>query len=169
MKPDLFWIPGQWPGNLALITRPRGGDWLDDEAAGWREAGLDCIVSLLETDEQVQFDLAREAEAAENNGIQFISFPIQDLGVPADRTAAMSVLTVLVSALEAGKNVAVHCRQGIGRSGLLAAGLLIFAGIPPKAAIRTVSLARGRGVPETQEQRLWLERLPSALVVPLHG
>ena len=60
-----------------------------------------------------------------------------------------------------GKNVAVHCRQGIGRSGLIAAGLLTTSGIPPDEAIQIVSTARRLAVPETMDQRLWVEQLPT--------
>lgn len=63
MKPDLFWIPGPWRGRLAVATRPRGGDWLEDEAAGWRRAGIDVVVSLLEEHEAGQLDLHGEAQA----------------------------------------------------------------------------------------------------------
>ncbi len=52
MTPDLFSIPGHWAGRLAIVTRPRGGDWLEDETAGWQQVGLDVIVSLLEADLQ---------------------------------------------------------------------------------------------------------------------
>src|SRR5215472_3508891 len=58
MKPDLFWIPGPWRGRLAVATRPRGGDWLEDELRSWREAGVDLSVSLLEPDEAAQLDLS---------------------------------------------------------------------------------------------------------------
>jgi hypothetical protein len=77
MNPDLFWIPGPWPGRLAIVTRPRGGDWLDDEASGWRRAGVDVVVSLLESAEAAQLDLLNEPRAAEANSIRFVSFPIQ--------------------------------------------------------------------------------------------
>ena len=87
MKPDLFFIPGPWRGRLAVATRPRGADWLEDEAIGWRRAGIDVIVSLLEEDEAAQLDLVDEPEAAEANGMSFISFPIPDRGVPASATA----------------------------------------------------------------------------------
>ncbi len=36
-----------WRGRLAIATRPRGGDWLEDEARGLRAAGLDAGVSCL--------------------------------------------------------------------------------------------------------------------------
>jgi protein-tyrosine phosphatase len=69
-------------------------------------------------------------------------------------------------ALENGKNVAVHCRQGIGRSGLFAAGVLAGSLLDPEQAFEIVSSARGLPVPETPEQRSWIQRLsakPSAV------
>ncbi len=161
MNPDLFWIPGPWSGRLAIITRPRGGDWLVDEVKGWRRAGIDMVVSLLEADEAAQLDLAREAEAAEASNIRFVSFPIPDRGTPASTTAALSLITVIADSLRNSKNVAVHCRQGIGRSGMIAAGVLVNSGINPEQAIETVSLARGQMIPETRGQRQWLKELPS--------
>ena len=50
MSPDLYWIVGPWRGRLAIAARPRGGDWLDDELSGWRQAGIDVVVSLLENE-----------------------------------------------------------------------------------------------------------------------
>ena len=161
MKPDLFWIPGPWYGRLAVAARPRGGDWLEDEASGWRRAGIDVIVSLLEADEAAQLDLVDEAKAAGANGIRFISFPIPDRGVPASAPAAVSLIAAISDALESGQNVAVHCRQGVGRLGLIAAGDLASAGIDPERAIEVVSSARGQTVPETSDQRLWVQQLPS--------
>src|SRR6266849_5622931 len=160
MKPDFFWIPGPWRGRLAVAARPRGGDWLEDEVSGWRRAGIDVIVSLLEEDEATQLDLVDEAKAAEANGIRFISFPIPDRGVPASAPAAASPIAAISDALDKGNNVAVHCRQGIGRSGLIAAGVLASSGLNPERAIEVVSSARGQTVPETPDQRLWVQRLP---------
>jgi protein-tyrosine phosphatase len=146
---------------LAIVTRPRGGDWLDDEASGWRRAGVDVVVSLLESEEAAQLNLLDEPRAAETNGIRFVSFPIADRGVPASAPAAMSLITDIASTLEEGKNVAMHCRQGIGRSGLIAVGALAASGISLERAIQVVSSARGLAIPETAEQLSWLQQLPS--------
>jgi len=169
MTPDLFWIPGPWRGRLAIATRPRGGDWLEDEAAALRRAGIDTVVSLLESDEAEQLGLSREQAAATKNGIHFRSFPIPDRGVPSSTQKALSLMADIANALDDGKNVAVHCRQGIGRSGLIAAGVLMTTGMNPTRAAQTVTSARGLAVPETPAQRQWLESLASALPVSKSG
>ena len=165
MNPDLFWIPGPWRGRLAVATRPRGGDWLEEEAAGWRRAGLGLVVSLLEEEEAAELELAHEVDVAASNGIEFISFPIPDRGVPTSMPAVLSLLKRIVEALDEGKKVAVHCRQGIGRSGLIAAGVLKSSGIGTEREIEVVSTARGLTVPETPAQLQWIHHLPSEHLV----
>jgi protein-tyrosine phosphatase len=165
VKPKLFWIPGPWRGKLAVASRPRGGDWLEDEIQGWRKAGLDVVVSLLEEDEAAQFELAHEGEVAESKGVGFISFPIPDREVPASTQEALSLFSTVAAALEEGKNIAVHCRQGIGRSGLIAAGVLLTSGMSVDKALEVVGAARGEAVPETPAQLQWIKHLPSEHLV----
>jgi protein-tyrosine phosphatase len=165
MNPDLFWVPGPWRGRLAVVARPRGGDWLEDEASGWRRAGLDLVISLLEKEEAAQLELLNEGHVAESNSVKFIFFLILDLGVPKSMPAALSLLRDIAEALEEGKNVAVHCRQGIGRSGLIAAGVLMTSGIGVEKAIQVVSAARGQTVPETPAQLEWIRHLPAERLV----
>jgi protein-tyrosine phosphatase len=165
MIPDLFWIPGPWPGRLAIAGRPRGGDWLGDEARGLRRAGVDLVVSLLERDEAAQLGLADEARVAEASGLGFLSFPIPDRGIPVSAPAAASLVATLAGSLEAGMNVAVHCRQSVGRSGLVAAAVLASSGFDPETAIAMVSAARGEPVPETGKQHAWILQL-QARVTP---
>jgi protein-tyrosine phosphatase len=114
------------------------------------------VVSLLTPDEVVEFDLEKEAEACQNHGIEFMCFPIPDRGVPASRQEASAFLKRICQFLAAGQSVAVHCRQGIGRSGLIAGSLLILCGVTPEDAISRISQARGCVVPETAEQQEWL-------------
>ena len=165
MKPKLFWIPGRWRGRLAVATRPRGGDWLEDEISSWRKAGLDVVISLLEENEAEQFELGRERAVTESKGLRFVSFPIPDRGVPASTREALALFNSIAAALEEGQNVAVHCRQGIGRSGLIATGVLLTSGMGVEKAIEAVSTARGATVPETSAQLQWIKHLPSEKLV----
>jgi protein-tyrosine phosphatase len=156
MRTELFWTQGPAPGRLAIMPRPRGGDWLADEIQSWRAAGVDVVVSLLTPDEVGSFELAEEERLCVANGIQFVSFPITDRSVPLSKPAALMLAMRLAKDLASGKNIAIHCRQGIGRAGLIGASVLIQLGIESDAAIKQISTARGCPVPETLEQKAWI-------------
>lgn len=81
--------------------------------------------------------------------------------MPASTPDALALLRDIAATLEEGKTVAVHCRQSIGRSGLIAAGVLLTSGIKADKAIDVVSAARGQSIPETAAQLRWLRHLPS--------
>jgi protein-tyrosine phosphatase len=157
MNPKLYWIGGPWPGRLAISARPRGGDWLEDEVSGWRRAGVDAVVSLLTPPENKDLQLAEESKLAQAHGLSFVSLPIEDRGVPPSWEDASRAITKATEMLQQGKNVAVHCRQGIGRSGILAAAILIKSGSTPGDALTQISGARGLTVPETSEQMAWIQ------------
>src|SRR5437870_809053 len=87
MTTKLYWIEGPWPGRLAILPRPRGGEWLEDEVQSWQQSGLDVVLSLLTQEEIADLALTREAELCQVYGVQFLSFPIEDRGTPASRRA----------------------------------------------------------------------------------
>lgn len=144
-----------------MASRPRGGDWIEDEIEAWQQAGLDVVVSLLEEQEAAQFELGHEGDVAKSKGVRFISFPIPDRGVPTSTREAHSLFSTVAATLEEGKNVAVHCRQGIGRSGLIATGVLLTSGMGVDKALEVVSAARGESIPETPTQLQWIKHLPA--------
>jgi protein-tyrosine phosphatase len=156
MWTELHWVNGPWPGRLALAARPRGGDWLEDELAAWREAGVNAVVSLLTPDEERDLELSEEKRKTLAKGLDFVSLPIEDRGVPGDENGVRATVERVNRLLSEGKNVALHCRQGIGRTGLLASCLLVSQGLSPGDAEVTLSAARGVPVPETEEQRRWI-------------
>ncbi len=163
MYTELHWMDGPWPGKLAISAPPRGGDWLDEELASWHKSGVDEVVSLLTPEEVDSLELQNEAAYSRNSGMQFRSFPITDRRVPASKRDTLRFIEDLDSDLTSGKNISIHCRQGIGRAGLIAASLLIARGLQPADAFDRISVARGISVPETEEQRAWVEALASEL------
>jgi protein-tyrosine phosphatase len=138
------------------MPRPRGGDWLEDEVRSWRRSGVDVVLSLLTPDEIAELSLADEQELCRANGIQLLSFPITDRGVPSSKQATLEIVTKLAEYLTDGKCVVIHCRQGIGRAALIAVCLLVLSGMDLEKAIQRVGAARGCPVPETLEQRRWI-------------
>jgi protein-tyrosine phosphatase len=159
----LHWVEGPWLGKLALAARPRGGDWLEDEIAAWHGDGIDVVVSLLTPDEEQDLDLGREAQVVKARGMKFVSFPIPDRQVPNSETEMAAALEGIDAELSAGRNVVVHCRQGIGRTGLVGACLLITKGLSSERAVKTVSAGRGNPVPETEEQLRWIDHCAAIL------
>lgn len=156
MRVDLYWIDGPWTGKLAIFAHPRGGEWLLDEIRALKEDGLDVIVSLLTKEEDEEINLLEEQEGCEGLGLQFIQFPINDVSIPASSAATLELVNRLGELLSKGRNVGIHCRAGVGRSGMIAAGLLMMIGLSPERALEEVSNARGVIVPQTDEQREWL-------------
>ena len=63
----------------------------------------------------------------------------------------------LAGRLQEGKNVAIHCRQGVGRAGLIAASVLTLGGDGAEQILQALTKARRCVVPETPEQRKWVE------------
>jgi protein-tyrosine phosphatase len=165
MQSRLYLIDGPWAGRLAIMPRPRGGDWLADDVKAWRRAGLDIVVSLLTPPEVSELGLGEEESLCKSEGMHLLSFPIPDRGVPASRKAFLALARRLERALMAGKGVAVHCRQGIGRSALLAACLLVVRGESAEAAFQRISLARECAVPDTAEQKEWLKTCTGSFAV----
>jgi protein-tyrosine phosphatase len=158
---ELHWVDGPWPGKLALAARPHGGAWLLDQLTYWRRDGVQTVFSLLTPEEERDLDLTREKRETRALGMGFRSFPIPDCQVPDSEAALAPFLETLDKELKSGRNVALHCYMGIGRSGLVAACLLITKGLDAKAAVKLLSAARGVPIPQTAEQRRWIDRFAS--------
>jgi protein-tyrosine phosphatase len=114
------------------------------------------VVSLLELHELAELDLWQLPTMCRAAGIELVSFPIPDRGVPASMRKTGRLARDISHALRTGKAVAVHCRAGIGRSALIAACVLVRNGYDVHAAFDTIAKARGVEVPDTEAQRAWV-------------
>lgn len=157
MRAQLYSIQGLSVGQISIMARPRGGDWLLDEIKALREADVDILVSLLTSAEVHEFDLLDEATFCHDQRITYLSFPIIDRSVPPFSASTFIFLEQLKALLSEGKHLVLHCRQGLGRVALLAASLLVLTGLSPGQAFDRLSKVRGYPVPETEEQRAWVE------------
>jgi protein-tyrosine phosphatase len=159
MPSELYWIETTDALKLAIMARPRAGDWLEDEVAHWKRSGVEVVVSLLEPEEVDDLGLRTGAPLCKESGIEYLSFPIPDRGLPSDVSSAVHFAASLA---RKGKSIAIHCRAGIGRSSVMAAAVLVSSGSDPAAALSAIEKARGLPIPDTDAQREWIKRLDAS-------
>jgi protein-tyrosine phosphatase len=154
---SLYWINLD-EVRLGIMPRPRGNDWLSDDLRLLRQVGVDVVVSALTSEENQELGLTEEGQECAHIGLVFVSFPIEDRSVPASHAKFGALVDRLTEYLGKGKAIAVHCRAGIGRSSMIAACVLIRKGLSLDSVFQTIEEARGCPVPDTLEQRQWVER-----------
>lgn len=159
----IYWIGLDTPGRLGVSRKPDGGEALDLQMARLAHGMVDHVVSLLEPAEAADLGLADEGGAAERNGVGFYNFPITDHGVPADPVHYRRVAHAIERRLNAGQAIVNHCRAGLGRAPSLAIAALIEGGMNVDEAVLRVGRARGRPVPETDEQLAFIRDFVAGL------
>lgn len=151
------------PGRLGLTIAPGKCDekWDRDLADDLRRLRdhyhTEILVSLLERHEYEALDIANLVEAAAEAGIDMLRLEIPDVSVPKSMERCQDTVRQILSAMAEGQTVVVHCRGGLGRSGLVAACCLVACGREPEAAIARVRDARP-GAVETSEQERFVAR-----------
>jgi len=157
---DIYWIEHDERPHLAIVARPRGEDWLEEDLANLKRGGIEILVSLLTPSEAIDLGLAPERDLAERLGIEgaFVSYPVLDRTTPGDIGGFRLLIAQLAAAVRAGKHVGAHCRGSIGRATITTAAILIHLGYKPADALTMVEKARGCTVPDTPQQLNWIMR-----------
>jgi protein-tyrosine phosphatase len=143
-------------GRIGICRLPgRKGDLTGDMAIirAWRPA---FVVSMTEASEMREHGDGNLPALLESAGIAWRHFPIVDFGAPEAEVLPqwLALAKELHAALDAGGGVLLHCRGGLGRSGMVALRLLAERGEAPEAALARVRKARP-GAVETEGQRVW--------------
>lgn len=158
MLPTIYVVKEFSSGKLSVMAKPVAGEWIEDEFIGLKKLGVDTVVSLLEREEEYEVGLTSEKSLCQQHGLQFVSFPIPDRGLP-NTSSALKLANELHSKIINGNHVVIHCRAGIGRTGIIAGAVLVKVGLSATDALSIISNARGVQVPDTEEQENWLKGL----------
>lgn len=115
--------------------------------------GAECVVTLMEDFEFPMLGIPDFPAVMAVQPFEWLHLEIRDADVPDGRfeTAWPLAREKLLAVLERGGRVLVHCRGGLGRTGLVVARLLVEQGLPPDEAIRQTRAVR-LGAIETREQ-----------------
>jgi len=148
------------PGKVGRSTI--AGAWqrdLDADLQVIRDWGASILVTLMEPEEMAAYQVGALPERVPGGMTHFL-LPIVDGGVPDagwERDWAR-VGPGIRAALAAGGKVAIHCRGGLGRTGTVAARLLVESGMAPEQAIAAVREARPGTIENTAQARYVLRQ-----------
>lgn len=134
---------GPWDRDLQLDL---------DVIADWNAA---VVVTLMEAHELEQLQVP---DFGANVGARYMGWyhlPIVDASIPASafETQWPEVSERLRALLRSGCNVLLHCMGGLGRTGTIAARLLVELGWEPEAAITAVRSVRPGAIETSAQQR----------------
>lgn len=147
-------LPGHEWGLIGMSFCPGkkqfgalSGNWkrdLDLDLASVRDWGAAMVVSLLEEHEFSELQVEVLPARVQAAGMQWRYIPIRDQYPPGSRFHSLwpGVGKEIIDLLIAGRRVFLHCKGGLGRTGTVAACLLIEAGLAPEEAIERVRTAR---------------------------
>jgi Cyclin-dependent kinase inhibitor 3 (CDKN3) len=158
--PNSYWV---FPDRLLAGEHPAGfGQDVRGRLERLHLAGIDAFFDLTEEGEEPAYDPLLPAH------VEYRRFPIGDHGVPLNVKETRNVLSAMRDAFTRQRRAYLHCRAGIGRTGLVAGCLLAEdIGDGKKALTKLNELwpqsarsAQWPRVPQTPEQadyiRHWL-------------
>ena len=122
--------------------------------------GASGVVTLVDDRELVSLGIESLPVHIQRKGLWWKHLPIADMGIPnahfEQQWEASSEF--IRAALGRGENVVLHCWAGLGRTGTIAARLLIECGMEPAAAILRLRDARPGSI-QTRKQEKYVLRL----------
>jgi protein-tyrosine phosphatase len=150
---DTITIPGV-KGRIGITSCPgmkdesccfdHYGDIITDDLLTIRNWGASTLVTLLDESELHVLGVRNLPRKAAALNLLWLHLPLKNLSVPDDKFDIQWAWAGprLCKWLREGQNIVIHCKEGIGRAGLVAARLMIELGTSPEDAIKTVQKAR---------------------------
>ena len=130
---------------------------LDTDLLVVRDWGATLLVTLVE---ETELELLQVSQIESKNlalKMDWLHMPIVDFSVPS--TDFESVwprhCENMIGRVENGERIVLHCRGGLGRTGTVAAWLLVEMGYQPSEAIGVIRKARPHAI-ETYEQEQYV-------------
>lgn len=122
---------------------------------------VDLLITLLQPSELGQLAIPDLLDQIQIHDMQNHWFPIQDFGTPTSMAGLIELVETIWATVNRGKTVVIHCKAGLGRSGLVTASCLVALGYSPEAAFKQVRRARPGSV-ETSGQEQYVTEFAQA-------
>ena len=143
-------------GRIGIAPLPGLNGALEVDLTRIANWGADVIVSLTEGGEMTRLGAGGLGALCQGMGLGWVHLPIPDYGIPdEERMAAWPDIALdLHATLDRGGAILLHCRGGLGRSGMIALRLMVDRKEAPDSALTRLRTARP-GAVETQAQLDW--------------
>jgi ADP-ribosyl-[dinitrogen reductase] hydrolase len=130
---------------------------LDGDLKAIQDWGAQALVNLMEEHEYALLRIPDYKEKVKAYPMEFYHLPIQDAHPPDERFIDLwkNAGPRLRQILSSGGKILIHCRGGQGRTGTVAAQLLVELGVQHKEAIKAVRYARS-GTIQTLDQENYI-------------
>ena len=151
------------PGRAGALLLPSNDTRsLQRDVATLLRWGAQALVTLLDDIELAKLHLQDLPRLLSASGIAWHHVPLNPKRLPdvGFEHAWTGVARGLTGILRDGGKVAVHCRDGRTRAGMVAARLLIEAGCPPQDAINRVRAARPGAIEHPGVEQYVLRQVP---------
>lgn len=155
-------LMGAGEGRLGLTLCPGKKDasrsWdrdLKEDMRVIRAWGGSIVVTLIEDHEFQLLAVESLEQEVRALGMEWWHLPIRDVDVPDQRfeDAWVKIGAELHDKLDAGARILIHCRGGLGRTGLVAGLLLVERGCDPGTAVRRVRAVRPHAIETVAQER----------------
>ena len=120
-----------------------------------RDWGATMVVTLIEDHEFQMLSVQTLERDVRALGMDWLHLPIIDVNIPDHRFEDAWVLEGpnLHKRLDCGERILIHCRGGLGRTGLVAARILVERGCDPLIAIRRIRAVRPHAIETSAQER----------------
>lgn len=122
---------------------------------------VNVLLTLLETPEFESLKIPNFIAQVRAHGIESWRFPIHDFGTPTSMSKLIELVDAILTTVQTGKTIVIHCKAGLGRTGLVTAACLIARGYSPRDAFAQVRLARPGSI-ETPAQEAYAAQFAQA-------
>lgn len=156
---DLLDIPG-CAGRLIFTPCPGSQDTSVAEALDTLQAaGAEALITLMPAGELEQNQATELPALCAARKLEWFHLPVADEQVPlADFDHAWAQERERIQTLLGeGRSIAIHCKGGSGRTGLIAARILIERGLPCSEAVVRVQALRPKAIQHPAHVG-WLEQ-----------
>ena len=143
--------------RIGLCPYPGSSGSLSNDVTELRDWGARGLVTLIEDQEFAPLGLTSLPEKVAALGMHWWHLPIRNMDTPNENFEVRWRETgkQLRELLNEGASIAVHCHGGLGRTGTIAARLLVELGTPPTLAIERIRAARPGSI-ETSAQEQFI-------------